>query len=98
MKKLLIALTILIMSIPAMAEGKKVIIECKSGNNWLYVWRENTGWQVMEGFPGREVILEGERYIIAIGREFNCGSPNSKAEFKYGLTSKVKETIKFEKY
>jgi hypothetical protein len=98
MKTIITILTVLILSMPVMAESKKVIIDCKSGNNWIYIWRENSGWQVGESFPGRVVILDEERYIIAIGKEFNCGSPDSKAEFHYGLTSKVKETIKFDKY
>jgi hypothetical protein len=97
MKALIAILTVLTLSMPAMAD-KKVIIECQNGDNWLYVWRSNTGWQVMEGFPGREVILDENRYIIAIGNKFNNGSPDSKAEFKYGLTSEVKEIIKFDKY
>ena len=100
MKKLtLIALiSIFAMSLSIPAFSKQVIIECKQGNNFLYIWNDKTGWIAGEAFPGREIELTGKRYIVAISATFNNGSPDSKAEFKYGLVDENNGVLKFKKY
>lgn len=97
MKKTLITLISIftILTIPVCS--KNVIIECKNGDSWLYVWGEN-GWTCMEALPGREIELTGKRYIVAIGATFNNGSPDCKAEFKYGSVDQNSGVLKFEKY